>query len=105
MKWQIPYNGRDWEFDDQRLTLTEASLQKRLAGGGTPADIEERRLGRDGDAWLAALVIARRRAGLSPEEALDVDGDRFDLMRITTPKREPETEPEAEQPADTATTS
>ncbi|WP_103381942.1 hypothetical protein [Pseudonocardia dioxanivorans] len=83
MKWQIPYDGRTWEFDDARVTASEARLQKQLTGGLSPTAADAARLGLDPDAWIAALVIARRRAGLEPEEATAVDDARFELGAIS----------------------
>lgn len=83
MKWFIPYAGETYEFDDARMTASEARLQKRLTDGLSPNAAERARLEQlDGDAWLAALVIARLRLGLSTEDAADIDLDEFDLMLI-----------------------
>lgn len=80
MKWQIPYAGETYEFDDVRLTASEARLQKRLTDGMTPVAAENARAQLDPDAWVAALAIARRRIGLDAEAAVDIDGDELDLM-------------------------
>lgn len=83
MKWQIPYAGETYEFDDVRMTASEARLQKRITGGLSPNAAEKARLEQlDGDAWLAALVIARVRIGLTTEDAADIDLDELDLMLI-----------------------
>ncbi len=82
MKWQIPYGGTTYEFDDGHLTAGEARLQKRLTDGSMPSDADVARAKMDGDAWIAALVIARRRTGL--EQAADIDEDAFVLSDIIT---------------------
>ena len=80
MKWVCPYQGTDWVFDDDRLTATEARIQKRLTEGMTPVQADQARQDADPDALVAALVIARRRAGLDPVEAAQVDPDEFDVV-------------------------
>ncbi|MBW0088230.1 hypothetical protein I4I73_03245 [Pseudonocardia sp. KRD-184] len=88
MKWKIPYAGEVYEFDDARLTATEARLQKRLTAGLSPNAAERARLDDlDGDAWIAALVIARTRIGMSTEDAAKLDLDEFDLMSILSATR------------------
>lgn len=83
MRWRIPYAGEIYEFDDSRLTRAESILQKRLTGGLSPVATERARLDQlDDDAWLAALVIARRRIGLSDEAAEDINDDEFDVLAI-----------------------
>jgi hypothetical protein len=83
VKWQIPYDGRTWEFDDGRITASEARTQKRLTDGLMPTAADSARLALDPDAWVAALVIARRRAGLSAEDAVAVDDAQLELSAIT----------------------
>lgn len=80
MKWQIPYRGETYVFDDARLTASEARLQKRITDGMSPMTAEQARGLMDPDAWVAALVIARRRSGLDADAALDIDADEVDLM-------------------------
>lgn len=80
MKWQIPYAGETYVMDDARLTASEARLQKRITDGLRPAAADVARQEMDPDAWVAALVIARRRIGLEVGDALDVDADEIDLM-------------------------
>lgn len=82
MKWILPYQGRDWVFDDSRLTAGEARLQKRLCGGSTPSAAGTARFELDPDALVAALVIARKRAGLPIEEAVSIDDDELDLTAV-----------------------
>lgn len=82
MKWQIPYAGTTWVLDDSRFTASEARLQKRLTGGWSLTEAENKRLELDGDAWIAALAIARRRTGMSADEAIEIDLDELDLMPI-----------------------
>lgn len=94
MKWQIPYAGEVYEFDDMRLTGSEARLQKRITGGLTPAEAEEKRLQRDEEAWLAALAIARRRIGMSADDAVDVDMDLLELFDIKAPQPVKAADPE-----------
>lgn len=99
-RWLIEYDGAQVEFDDKRLLLGEAQLQKALVGGDcTPVRAERLRLDRDPDAWLAALVIGRWRTGMSKDEALAVDVMKCDLMALTAPTAadEPSTE---QAPAD-----
>jgi hypothetical protein len=79
VRWRIPYDGREGDFEDTRMTAGEAALQKRLTGGATPTAADALREELDPDAWVAALTIARRRAGLDEHEATDLDLDRFDL--------------------------
>lgn len=93
-KWQIPYQGTVYVFDDASITASEARLQKRmtrdpLAGtpGLTPAEADEKREQLDPEPWVAALAIARRRAGLATEVAVDINGDDLDLMDILTRTR------------------
>jgi hypothetical protein len=83
MKWQIPYEGKTWEFDDERLTASEARIQKRLTDGMTPVRAEAARMEGDPDVLIAALVIARVRAGVDREEALVVNDELVDLVAIT----------------------
>jgi hypothetical protein len=78
----LPYQGRDWEFDDSRLTAAEARLQKRLCGGSSPSIAGASRFELDPDAVVAALVIARKRAGLPLEEAASIDDDALDLTAV-----------------------
>ncbi|AEA27926.1 hypothetical protein Psed_5799 [Pseudonocardia dioxanivorans CB1190] len=82
MKWQIPYGDRTWEFDDYRITASEARLQKRITAGLTPTAADTAREEMDPDAWVAALAIARRRAGLPLDEAIAIDDERFELGDI-----------------------
>lgn len=82
MKWVLPYQGRNWVFDDSRITASEARLQKRITGGATPATAGAARFELDPDAFVAALAIARRRAGLDLAEAVAIDDDDFDLTAI-----------------------
>jgi len=105
MKWLIPYAGKVWTYDDSKLTASEARVQKRITDGQLPAQADQARMQLDPEAWVAALVIARRRAGLAADVALDVDADEVDLMdamELTTKdlqaqaaeaKAEPEPEP------------
>lgn len=80
MKWLIPYADKVWTFDDSRLTASEARVQKRITEGMLPAQADQARMQLDPEAWVSALVIARRRTGLAPDVALDVDADEVDLM-------------------------
>lgn len=80
MKWLIPYAGKVWTYDDSKLTAAEARVQKRITNGQLPAQADQARMQLDPEAWVAALVIARRRAGLTADVALDVDADDVDLM-------------------------
>jgi hypothetical protein len=82
LKWQLPYQGRTYEFDDARLTAAEARLQKRLCGGATPTQASASRFELDPDALVAALVIARKREGLPLDEALSVDDEALDLAAV-----------------------
>jgi hypothetical protein len=88
VKWQIPYQGRTWEYNDERITASEARLQKRLTGGLLPAQADRARQEMDPDAWVAALVIARRRSGMEPDEAAAVDADLVELMACMQATRE-----------------
>lgn len=92
-KWLIPYGDRTWEFDDTRLTASESRLHKALTGGLSPLAGERARFELDGDAWVAALVIARRRTGMSADDASRVDADEVDLtaaLRATRDQAERE---------------
>lgn len=82
MKWIIPYQGRNWVFDDARITASEARLQKRITGGATPAAAGGQRFELDPDVFVAALAIARKRAGLELAEAISIDDDELDLTAI-----------------------
>ena len=82
MKWAIPYGGELWEFDDTRMTASEARLQKRITEGMTPTQATRARFELDPDVFVAALVIARRRAGLELDEALAIDDEALDLTAI-----------------------
>lgn len=80
MKWLMEYAGKVWTYDDSRLTASEARVQKRITDGLLPAQADQARMQLDPEAWVSALVIARRRSGLAPDVALDVDADELDLM-------------------------
>lgn len=98
MKWTTEYAGETYTFDDLRLTASEARLQKRITDGMSPAGAERARFELDPDAWVAALVIGRRRIGLDVAAALDVDADEIDLMACmaaTNKANQPEAEAEA----------
>jgi hypothetical protein len=86
VKWYLPYGTGDdvetFEFDDSRLTAAEARLQKRLTEGATPTKADALRLEGDPDALTAALVIARRRAGLDDMTAVQVDADALDIVAV-----------------------
>jgi len=98
MKWLVPYQGTTWTFDDERITASEARLQKRITDGLLPAQAEQARAQMDPDSWVAALVIARRRSGLSVDEALRVDADDIELMACMRATNEAD-EPEPAEPA------
>lgn len=99
MKWHIPYAGETYEFDDARLTASEARLQKRVTGGMSPVDAERAREELDPDAWVSALAIARLRIGLDAAAAVDIDGDEVDLMAAASATRSGlEAEPAAPKP-------
>lgn|GEM_PF-5833055 len=78
----IPYQGRDWVFDDSRITASEARIQKRITSGNTPSVAGGARFELDPDAFVAALVIARKRAGLELADAFNIDDDELDLTAI-----------------------
>jgi hypothetical protein len=82
MRWTIPYDDTDYEFDDGRFTASEARLQKRLTDGMNVVQAETARNGLDPDAWIAALVVARRRTGMTADVAADIDLDAFELVKI-----------------------
>lgn len=88
MKWLISYAGETWTFDDARLTAAEARLQKRITDGMLPMQAEQARGLMDPDAWVSALVIARRRTGLDANAALDIDADEVDVMECMRLTRE-----------------
>jgi hypothetical protein len=88
VKWRIPYAGEVLVFDDGRITASEARLQKRLTGGLSVTKAENERMELDPDAWVAALAIARRRAGMSVDEAIDIDLDQLELVQIMDVTRE-----------------
>lgn len=95
MKWTTLYAGERYTFDDERLTASEARLQKRITDGMSPVAAERARFELDPDAWLAALVIGRRRIGLDVAAAMDVDAEEIDLMACmaaTTNAMQPEPE-------------
>lgn len=74
----VAYAGTTYPFDTEALTLAEAFTVKAicgLAGGAFVAAIFEV----DPHAWLAMVVLARRRAG-ETVTAEDVDHDKLDLM-------------------------
>lgn len=102
MKWTTLYAGERYTFDDERLTASEARLQKRITDGMSPVAAERARFELDPDAWTAALVIGRRRIGLDPAAAMDVDADEIDLMACmaaTTNAMQPEQPEPAAKPA------
>lgn len=119
MKWHIPYEGREWVFDDSRITASEARLQKRVtaglapgSNGLAPAEADARRNVLDPDAWIAGLLIAMRREGeedLRPER-IDLDDfvlsdivDRtLEVTRAELAKERADTGPDAPAPADIA---
>jgi hypothetical protein len=88
VKWQIPYAGDVLVFDDDRITASEARLQKRLTGGMAVTEAENKRMELDPDAWIAALAIARRRTGMNADEAVDIDLDQLELLQIMDRTRE-----------------
>jgi hypothetical protein len=101
VKLYVPYQGREYVFDDSRLTHSEARLQKRVTGGMTPIAAEEARQGLDPDAWLAVLLIGMRRAGqeTDPDE---INGDDLDIMAAVWLSRERADEEIAQRKADAA---
>ena len=86
MKWYLPYGHGDdvetFEFDDARLTAAEARIQKRITEGATPTRADQLRMEGDPDALTAALVIARRRAGVPDLQAVQVDADALDIVAV-----------------------
>jgi hypothetical protein len=80
VKWLIPYAGETYTFDDEHISVSEARVQKAITDGMRPSAAEEARQEMDPDAWVAALVIARRRIGMEPADALDINVDEVDLM-------------------------
>ncbi|QJY46652.1 hypothetical protein [Pseudonocardia broussonetiae] len=88
MKWLIPYAGETFTFDDERLSASEARLQKRITVGMAPFVAERAREQMDPDAWVAALVIGRLRSGLDAIAAADIDADEVDLMAAMKLTRE-----------------
>jgi predicted nucleic acid-binding protein len=88
VKWHIPYAGEVLVFDDGRITASEARLQKRITGGMSVIEAENKRLELDPDAWIAALAIARRRGGVTADEAVDIDLDQLELVQIMDRTRE-----------------
>lgn len=120
MKWHIPYQGREWVFDDSRITASEARLQKRvtagLAGsnGLAPAEADARRNVLDPDAWIAGLLIAMRREGEEDLRAERIDLDEFvlsdivdqtlkvELAELAKERAAADAEPEPAAPTETA---
>lgn len=88
MKWLIPYQGQTWTFDDDRITSSEARIQKRITGGLLPAQADAARAQMDPDAWESALAIARLRSGMDREKALAIDSDDLELTACMTATRE-----------------
>lgn len=88
MKWLIPYAGETYTFDDEHISVSEARVQKAITDGMRPSAAEEARQEMDPDAWVAALVIARRRIGMAPADALDINVDEVDLMACMAATRE-----------------
>ena len=80
MKWQTPYQGQTYEFDDSRLSASEARLQKRVTAGMSPVEAERARGDLDPDAWIAALLIGMRRAGRDVDATTVIAADDVDLM-------------------------
>lgn len=79
MKWIIPVDGTDWYYqDDRRPTIYEAQLMQQISG--LVGDELTEGLARENPAaWLAALVVARKRSGMPVDRARKVDPDRVEM--------------------------
>lgn len=80
MRWIAPYDGTDWFYDDDRRpTVYEAQLMMQVSGGLFGDELQQALAQENPNAWLAALVVARKRSGLPIDRARKVDADRLEL--------------------------
>lgn len=80
MKWIAPYEGTDWYYDDaRRPTVYEAQLMMQVSGGLYGDELTHALARENPNAWLAALVVARKRSGMPADRARKVDPDRLEL--------------------------
>jgi hypothetical protein len=104
-KWVAPYDGTDWYFnDDRHLTSYEGILVLDISGGLYGDALTAALAAEHPKAWLAVLVVARKRAGLSSDRARKVDADLLvprDCLVATVVEQErlKAEDPDAGQPA------
>lgn len=80
MRWILPYEGTDWFYDDaRRPTVYEAQLMMQVSGGLYGDELTQALARENPNAWLAALVVARKRSGMPTDRARKVDADRLEL--------------------------
>ncbi len=80
MKLNLPYEGTVYVFDTDVLSLAEAFTVKAVSGlraGAFLAAVFDL----DPGAWLAMLVLAKRRAG-EAVLAEEIDQDKVDLVAV-----------------------
>jgi hypothetical protein len=75
VRWILPYDGTDWFYDDSRRpTVYEAQLMMQVSD-----DLQQALAAENPNAWLAALVVARKRAGLPVDRARKVNADLLEM--------------------------
>lgn len=85
MRWILPYDGIDWFYDDgRRPTVYEAQLMMQVSGGLFGDALEQALAQENPNAWLAALVVARKRAGLPIDRARKVNADLLEMEDCIT---------------------
>lgn len=76
MKWICPYDGTDWYYnDDKAMTSYEGILALDISGGLYGDALVDALAAEHPKAWLAVLVVARKRSGLSADRARKVNAD------------------------------
>lgn len=80
MKLDLTYDGKPYVFDTDQLSLAEAFTVKTITGQ-RPGEFVNAIFELDPHAWLAMIVLARRRAGEACI-AKDIDQDKVDMVAL-----------------------
>lgn len=82
MKLDLAYDGTTYTYDTEQMSLAEAFTVKTITGS-RPGEFTTAILELDPHAILAALLLARRRAG-DVLAADDIDRDKVDVIGFAT---------------------